>query len=238
MVGIGPGGAPDRTRRAEEAIAAADVVIGYAPYLERVADLLAGKETVASGMKQEVARCREALARAAAGAEVALVSSGDPGVYGMAGLVLELAEAEGMAAEVEIVPGVTASSAAAARLGAPLMLDYATVSLSDLLVPWEQIEKRLRAVFSAGFVVALYNPRSRSRTQPFRDTVALALEYRPRETLVGVVTAASLPEETTRITTLAALPEAPVDMRSVVLIGNEQTRRSGAWLLTPRGYAV
>ena len=164
MVGVGPGGPLDRTRRAEAAIAASGCVVGYTRYMDLVADITAGKELAATGMTREVERCRFALKRAKEGKTVALVSSGDPGVYGMAGLVLELAAAEGTSIPIEIVPGVTAAQALAARLGAPLMCDYATLSLSDLLVPWETIRGRLEAVAAADLVVALYNPRSQKRT--------------------------------------------------------------------------
>ena len=145
-VGIGPGGRQHRTFRAVEAIAESQVVVGYSRYLELIADLTAGKEIISSGMTQEIERCRIALRRAAAGQTVALISSGDAGIYGMAGLAIELAQAERMRVPIEVVPGVTAASAAAAALGAPLMLDFAAVSLSDLLVPWEVIRDRLRAV--------------------------------------------------------------------------------------------
>jgi precorrin-3B C17-methyltransferase len=139
VVGIGPGGPLDRTRRAEEAIAKSAVIVGYNRYVELVSDLTTGKELIATGMTREVERCRMALERAEEGQTVALVSSGDPGVYGMAGLVLELAATSGLNVPVEIVPGVSAANALAARLGAPLMCDFATLSLSDLLVPWETI---------------------------------------------------------------------------------------------------
>ena len=143
-----------------EAIGQSDVVVGYRRYLELIADLTAGKEVISSGMTEEVQRCRLALKRAAEGRTVALVSSGDAGIYGMAGLAMELAEAEKLAVAIEVIPGVTAASAAAAALGAPLMLDFAAVSLSDLLVPWETIRRRLEAVAAADLVTALYNPRS------------------------------------------------------------------------------
>ena len=165
VVGIGPGGRQHRTLRAIEAIAESRTVVGYTPYLEAIADLTGGKELVASGMTHEVERCRQALHRAAAGEVVALISSGDAGIYGMAGLALELAEAENLHVPLEIIPGVTAASAAAAALGAPLMLDFAVISLSDLLVSWEVIRRRLEAVAAADLVVALYNPRSKKRVR-------------------------------------------------------------------------
>ncbi|MDR0842662.1 MAG: precorrin-3B C(17)-methyltransferase, partial [Acidobacteriota bacterium] len=163
VVGIGPGHPLDRTRRAEEAIARSGVVIGYRPYIDLICDLTAGKEILASGMRQEVDRCRLALERAAAGEVVSLISSGDAGVYGMAGLVLEIAAQRDIRPPIEIIPGISAANSAAARLGAPLMLDYACVSLSDLLVPWDTIRRRLEAVAAADMVVALYNPKSKKR---------------------------------------------------------------------------
>ncbi len=182
VVGIGPGGRGHRTCRAVEAIAESRVVAGYHPYLELVADLTAGKELIASGMTHEVQRCRQALQRAAQGEVVSLLSSGDPGIYGMAGLALEIRHAEGFDVAVEIVPGVTAASAAAAALGAPLMLDFAAISLSDLLVPWETIRQRLAAVAAADLVVALYNPRSAKRVRQLEEAVAIFRGSRPGET--------------------------------------------------------
>ena len=238
VVGIGPGGAPDRTRRAEEAIAASDVVAGYTRYLELISDLTAGKELVATGMTREVERCRTALARAAEGKTVSLVSSGDPGIYGMAGLVLEIAAAEGMAVPIEIVPGVSAAQALAARLGAPLMCDFATLSLSDLLVPWETIRKRLEAVTAADLVVALYNPRSQKRTRQLDEAAEIFRRHRPGTTPVGVGTALGSPEERVLLSDLDHFLALPIDMRSVVIIGNRSTRRIGERLVTPRGYGV
>ena len=164
--------------------------MGYTPYLESIADLTDGKETIASGMTHEIVRCREALARAAAGDVVALISSGDAGIYGMAGLALELAAAEQIDVPIEIVAGVTAASAAAAALGAPLMLDFAVISLSDLLVTWETIRARLQAVAGADLVVALYNPRSKKRVRHLEEAVEIFCATRPDETPVGIVTGA------------------------------------------------
>ena len=185
VVGIGPGGRQHRTLRAVEAIAESQIVVGYTPYLEAIADLTGGKELVASGMTHEVERCRQALHRAAAGEVVALISSGDAGIYGMAGLALELAEAEDLHVPVEIIPGVTAASAAAAALGAPLMLDFAVISLSDLLVSWEVIRRRLEAVAAADLVVALYNPRSEKRVRQLQEAVEILRAARSGQTPVG-----------------------------------------------------
>ena len=213
-------------------------MVGYARYLDSIADLTAGKELVSSGMTQEVQRCRCALERAAAGDIVALVSSGDPGIYGMAGLALELAEAEQIDVPIEIVPGVTAASAAAAALGAPLMLDFAVVSLSDLLVPWETIRSRLQAVAAADLVVALYNPRSKKRVRHLEEAAAIFRGVRPGQTPVGIVTAAGQEDQRVVTTDLERLLEHEVDMRSVVIIGNSTTRFIDGGMVTARGYEL
>jgi precorrin-3B C17-methyltransferase len=214
------------------------VVVGYTRYLEAISDLTEGKELVSSGMTQEVERCRCALQRAAAGDVVTLVSSGDPGIYGMAGLALELAAAEQIHVAIEIVPGVTAASAAAAVLGAPLMLDFAAISLSDLLVPWETILRRLQAVAAADLVVALYNPRSKKRVRHLEQATAIFRAVRPDQTPVGIVTAAGQQDMQVVTTDLARLLEQDVDMRSVVIVGNSTTRWIDGRMVTARGYDV
>jgi precorrin-3B C17-methyltransferase len=238
VVGIGPGGPLDRTRRAVEAIEASDCVVGYTRYVELVADLTAGKELIATGMTRERERCSLALAQARAGKTVSLISSGDPGVYGMAGLVLELIASEGIAVPVEIVPGVTAASALAARLGAPLVCDFAVLSLSDLLVPWEQIRRRLEAVAAADLVVAIYNPRSQKRTRQLAEAAAILRRHRPGTTPVGIGTAMGSPEEQILLSDLDHFLELPIAMRSIVIVGNSSTKRIAEWLVTPRGYGV
>jgi precorrin-3B C17-methyltransferase len=237
-VGIGPGGAGDRTRRAEQAIAQSQVVIGYTRYMRLIEDITAGKETISTGMTQEIERCRIALQRALAGATVALVSSGDPGVYGMAGLALELSRDCDPVPVVEIVPGVTAAHAAAAVMGAPLMLDYAVISLSDLLVPWDIIARRLEAVAGADLVTVLYNPRSKNRVHQLEDAISIFSRHRASETTAGIGTALGTEEENIVITDLGNILSHPVDMRSVVLIGNSSSRRINNWFLTPRGYSL
>jgi precorrin-3B C17-methyltransferase len=189
-------------------------------------------------MTKEVDRCRTALARAEAGATVSLVSSGDPGIYGMAGLVLELAEESGARLPIEIIPGVSAANALAARLGAPLMCDFATLSLSDLMTPWEVIRTRLEAVAAADLVVALYNPRSQKRTRQLEEAAAIFKNHRPGATPVGIGTVIGTPEEGIVISDLDHFLALPIAMRSVVIIGNRTSRISGKWLLTPRGYEV
>ncbi|MFZ4437046.1 MAG: precorrin-3B C(17)-methyltransferase [Syntrophales bacterium] len=238
VVGIGPGGPLDRTRRAEEAIAKSSVVAGYTRYMDLVRDLSEGKERIATGMTRELERCRMALARAAEGEIVSLVSSGDPGVYGMAGLVLELAASEGITVPIEIIPGVSAANSLAARLGAPLMCDFATLSLSDLLVPWETIRGRLEAVAAADLVVAIYNPRSQKRTRQLDEAAVIFRRHRPGTTPVGVGTAVGSPEEQIIFSDLDHFLELPIAMRSVVIIGNRSTKRIAEWFVTPRGYGV
>lgn len=212
--------------------------MGYAPYLLSLRDLTQGKELIASGMRQEIERCEAALRRARDGALVALVSSGDPGIYGMAGLALELSQARGYRVAIEIVPGVSAAHAAAARLGAPLALDYACISLSDLLVPWKTIQARLEAVAAADLVVALYNPRSSRRVRQLEEAVVVFRKYRPGSTPVGLATALGATDERVLVTDLAHLLQEIVDMRTVVIVGNRRSRCLGKWFITPRGYAL
>jgi precorrin-3B C17-methyltransferase len=203
-----------------------------------VSDLTAGKELIATGMRQEKQRCQEALHRASEGAVVALISSGDPGIYGMAGLAIEMAAAGQFSTPIEIVPGVSAAQAAAARLGAPLALDYACVSLSDLLVPWDTIRTRLEAAAQGDFVTALYNPRSKRRVTQLEAAVEIFKRYRPATAPAGIVTAAGADGERTVITTLDQVLEQEIGMRTVVIIGNSTSHCDGAWLVTPRGYRL
>lgn len=236
MVGIGPGDPLDRTHRAERAINESTVVVGYTTYIELISDLIGDRDVISTGMTGEVERCHRALEEAHNGRIVALVSSGDPGVYGMAGLALEMCEAENINLPVEIVPGVTAASSAAARLGAPLMLDFACISLSDLLVSWEDIEQRLTAVAQAGMVCVLYNPRSQKRTENLTETRDIFLQQRPPSTPVGIGTAVGREDENICITTLDAMLEEEINMRSTVIIGNESAREVAGFMITPRGY--
>jgi precorrin-3B C17-methyltransferase len=220
------------------AIAESRVVVGYTRYLDLIRDLLAGKETIATGMTQEVERCRAALRRAEAGNVVALVSSGDPGIYGMASLAIELSSAEGVSVPIEVVPGVSASGAAAARLGSPLSLDFACISLSDLLVPWDTIRERLAAVAAADLVVGLYNPRSVKRVTQLSEAAEIFRRHRAGTTPVGIGTAVGTPEERIVLSDLDRFLEEEIGMRSVVLIGNRSSKVIDGWFVTPRGYKV
>ncbi len=236
VIGFGPGSKEDRTKRAESAILSCEYIVGYAPYLERIADLLSGKEQYTSGMKQERERVLEAIELAQNGHSVGLVSSGDAGIYGMAGLAIQLRNQRGYTFPLEIIPGVTAACTAAAKLGAPLMLDYATISLSNLLVAWEVIEKRLHTALAGDFALAIYNPKSNTRTEPFEKLCSIAREYLPDTTPVGIATALGQEDEFVEITTLGALPTARVSMKSILIIGNSTSCLDGEFFITPRGY--
>lgn len=232
IVGLGPGDPALRTLAAERAIREAEVVVGYAPYVDQCADLLDAQEVLRGRMGEEEARALEAVERAAAGARVALVSSGDAGVHGMAARTLAAASA---LTDVEVVPGVTAALAVAARLGAPLADDWATLSLSDLHTPWETVERRLSALAASGLALALYNPRS--RTRPLDRALAVLREHRPAETPVVVATDVFRPDESIVATALAEIDEAGVTMRSLLLVAGETAAWAGPWLIATRGAA-
>jgi cobalt-precorrin 5A hydrolase/precorrin-3B C17-methyltransferase len=236
VVGLGPGDPALRTPAASAAVRQADVVIGYGPYVELADDLLETRhEVLRSPIGAETERCTEALRRAAAGERVALVCSGDPGVYAMASLVCELAPDHGDP-PVVVVPGVTAALAAAAVLGAPLGHDHAAVSLSDLLTPWPVIERRLRAVADGDFTVSLYNPRSKRRTRQLDAALGILAAGRPGGTPAAILTDVGRPAQRVIRTTLADLDPEQVDMLSLVIIGSSTTRWTGDRMVTPRGY--
>ncbi len=237
VVGIGPGDLDHMTFQANEALDSADAVVGYKTYLDLINPLIAGKEIISSGMMKEVERCREALDLAAAGKTVALVSSGDAGIYGMAGLALEQAAEMAEPPEIVVIPGVSAVQAAAAVLGAPLMHDFAVISLSDLLTPWDLIERRLVAAATADFVVALYNPRSKGRVRQIEEARQILLSARPEDTPVGIVRNAMREGEERIVTSLGRMLDYPIDMFSLVIVGNSSTFVDPAGrMVTPRGY--
>ncbi|GFN23776.1 precorrin-3B C(17)-methyltransferase [Thermanaeromonas sp. C210] len=240
VVGLGPGGEAEMTYRARQALEQAEVIVGYRTYVDLITSMTEGKEVVVTGMTGEVERCREAVERAAAGARVAVVSSGDPGVYGMAGLLLEIlaTHPRGQGIKVDVVPGVTAATAAAAALGAPLMHDFAVISLSDRLTHWEVIAARLEHAAAADFVLVLYNPRSHGRPDHLRRARDIILRFRHPATPVGVVRNAGREGEEAWIRDLATFLDLPVDMVSTVIIGNSQTRVLDGRLVTPRGYRL
>ncbi|MCJ2166162.1 precorrin-3B C(17)-methyltransferase [Pseudodesulfovibrio sp. S3] len=238
-VSLGPGDESLLTPAARKALEEADVVAGYKAYLELVpAALLKGKEVVSTGMTGEVERARLAVETARSGKKTVMVCSGDAGIYAMAGLLLEILEAEGLLEQVEfeVVPGVAAFNGAAALLGAPLMHDFASISLSDLLTPWERIEQRLRAAASADFVIAIYNPRSRKRSDHLRKALDIIGEFRVKKTPVGIVGRAYRPGQTVETVELRNVDVNKVDMQTVLIVGNSATRMVGGRMLTPRGY--
>lgn len=239
VVGLGPGTLDLLTGQARAALQNAEVVIGYAGYFTLIADLLQGKECIALPLTQEVARAQLAVERALAGQAVSVISSGDAGVYGMASLVLEVLEQQPTTAslpEVVVVPGVSAINACASLLGAPIAHDFAVLSLSDLLTPWSLIETRLTAAAQADFVMILMNPKSLKRQQQFTRACELIGQHRAPSTPVGLVRNAYRPDQAVRLTTMAELATAPVDMLTTVIIGNSQTRCFHSRLITPRGY--
>lgn len=189
-------------------------------------------------MKQEAKRCKAALDRAREGQTVAFVSSGDPGVYGMAGLALEMAAAEKIHVPIEIIPAVSAANAAASRMGAPLMLDYACISLSDLLVSWDKIRQRVEAVAAADLVVALYNPKSKKRVHQIEEAAKIFLKHRLGSTPVGVATSVSYEDERVVLTDLEHFLQADIGMKSIVIIGNSSSRCLDGRFMTPRGYKL
>ncbi len=235
VVGIGPGRESAMTADALEAIRSSQVVVGYNVYVDLVRHLCEGKEVMHNGMMKEVERCGLALEAALSGKDVAFVCSGDPGVYGMAGIMMEVAE-QHPEVTVEIVPGVTSACSSAALLGAPLTHDFAVISLSDLLTPWEKIERRLQLAAEADFVICIYNPRSKKRHDYLEKAVGYILEHRAPETPAGFVKNAGREGEETCICTLAELPARDVDMFTTVIIGNSQTRIINDRMVTPRGY--
>ena len=235
VAGIGPGGRENMTFACYAAMETADVLVGYTKYIELVAPLFPEKEVYTTPMTREVDRCREALRLADMGKTVTMVCSGDAGVYGMAGLVLELST-EYPEVDVEIVSGITAALSGAAVLGAPLTHDFTVISLSDLLTPWELIEKRLACAGMGDFCIALYNPSSKKRADYLRRACDILLRYKNSETRCGYVKNIGREGEMRCLLSLAELRDAQVDMFTTVFIGNEQTRNVGDWLVTPRGY--
>ena len=236
VVGLGPGDAQFLTAQARHALQEADVLCGYTVYIDLVRPLYPEKETYATGMTREIDRCRWALQTAQTGKTVALVCSGDAGVYGMASPLLELA-AEYPDVEVEVVPGLTAALSGAAVLGAPLAHDFCVISLSDRLTPWEVIEKRLACAAMGDFCVALYNPSSKGRPDYLARAVCILLESgKSADTVCGIVRNIGREGQTARILTLAQLESTTVDMFTTVYIGNAATKQLGGRMVTPRGY--
>ncbi|EJZ6921154.1 TPA: precorrin-3B C(17)-methyltransferase [Listeria monocytogenes] len=238
VIGIGPGDKRLMTGEALQAIEDADVIVGYVTYIKLIKELIKDKEVVKTGMRREIDRCQEAVDIALTGKKVAVVSSGDAGIYGMAGLVLELAEKSNPDLEVKVIPGITASIGAAAVLGAPIMHDFCHISLSDLMTPWEVIEKRLTHAAMADFVVCFYNPRSKGRANHLANAFQKMMEYKSRDTVVGIVKDVGRKEERKIITTMRDIDYELVDMTTMVIVGNKETYVKNGKMITPRGYTL
>ncbi len=238
MVGMGPGNIFDMTPRARRAIESAEIIAGYNTYIQLIPELVAGKKIIGTAMMQEVDRCQMAIDAAQRGFNVAVISSGDAGVYGMAGLIIEmiLKLPENLQPKFEIVAGISAVNAAAAILGAPLMHDFAVISLSDLLTDWELIKRRVRCAAEGDFVIALYNPKSKRRVENIFEVQKILLEYREKNTPVGIVTNAGRNDERKIISTLENFTREEINMFSLVLIGNSKTFVKSNFMITPRGY--
>jgi len=238
VVGLGPGEKGKMSLEAIEVIKKVDVIVGYTTYIRLIKELIDEKELVSTGMKQEIDRCKKAIEIAREGKDVAVISSGDAGVYGMAGLILELTSQMDEEIVVKVVPGITASIAGAALLGAPLMNDFCHISLSDLMTPWEMIEKRLHAAASADFVICLYNPRSKGRPNHIAKALEIIQQYKLKDTIIGLAKDVGRKEEEAILTSIAELDETKVDMTTVVLVGNKETYISDNRMITPRGYQL
>uniref|UniRef100_UPI000D3A3D95 precorrin-3B C(17)-methyltransferase n=1 Tax=Klebsiella pneumoniae TaxID=573 RepID=UPI000D3A3D95 len=235
VIGIGPGSQAMMTMEAVEALQAAEIVVGYKTYTHLVKAFTGDKQVIKTGMCKEIERCQAAIELAQAGHNVALISSGDAGIYGMAGLVLELVNKQQLDIEVRLIPGMTASIAAASLLGAPLMHDFCHISLSDLLTPWPVIEKRIVAAGEADFVICFYNPRSRGREGHLARAFALLAASKSADTPVGVVKSAGRKKQEKWLTTLGEMDFAPVDMTRLVIVGNKATYIDNGLMITPRG---
>lgn len=234
VVGIGPGGREHMTYKAVEVIKSCDSIVGYTPYIEYLGDLVENKELFSTGMKGEIERCKKAIEMVKEGKDTAIISTGDSGLYGMAGPILELADD----IDVEIVPGVTSAFSAAAELGSPIMHDYASISLSDLLTPWEVIENRLERSAEADFVIAIYNPKSKGRKDHLNKAIEIISKYRKGKTPVGIVQNSGRENTKITITTLDNVDYNMVNMLCVLIIGNSNTYIKGNKIITPRGYNI
>lgn len=235
VTGLGPGAADQMTIRARKVLEKCPVIIGYTVYIDLIREEFPDKTFLSTPMRKETDRCRMAFAEAQKGQDVAMVCSGDAGVYGMAGLICEVGK-DYPDVGIEIVPGITAASGGAAVLGAPLMHDFAVISLSDLLTPWEKIERRVRAAAEADFVICIYNPASKKRANYLKKACEMILEFRRPETVCGIVRNIGRDGESYEIMSLEKLRDTQVDMFTTVFIGNSNTMELNGRMVTPRGY--
>jgi len=237
VVGIGPGGYEQMTIRAAKILEKCDIIVGYTVYVDLIADHFAGKEMLTTPMRQEEKRCRMAFEEVLKGKDTAMICSGDAGVYGMSGLIYEISQ-DYPGVEIEIVSGVTAALSGGAVLGAPLMHDFAVISLSDLMTPWELIEKRLAAAASADMSICLYNPSSKKRKDYLNKACQIVMQYASSETVCGIVKQIGRKGETFEVMTLQELSEYEADMFTTVFIGNSTTKVINGKMVTPRGYKL
>ncbi len=234
VVGIGPGGKEHVTLKAVDILNNCQVIVGYTFYIDLIREFLEGKIVIATGMTQEIERCQQAIDAVKKGYDTCIISTGDAGLYGMAGPVLELANA----IDVEIIPGVSSAFAAAAEIGAPIMHDMCTISLSDLLTPWDVIESRLIHAAHGDFVIALYNPRSKGRPTHIEHAVSILIDYKSASTPVALVKNAGRPNTEKKLGRLDTIDYAFIDMKTVVIVGNKHTYIKDGKMITPRGYAM
>ncbi|WP_252187789.1 precorrin-3B C(17)-methyltransferase [Anaeromonas frigoriresistens] len=238
VVGIGPGDKKHMTFKAVEAIEKSDIVIGYKKYIELIEDMIDSKKIVSSQMKKEVERCEKTLEYAEDGKVVALVSSGDAGVYGMAGIMIEVLLKKNSTVDIEVIPGVSAANASAACVGAPIMHDFATISLSDLLTDWSLIEKRIHCAGEGDFVITIYNPRSKKRQEQIVISREILLNYKSKSTPVAIVRNAKREDEEIVLTDLEHMLDHNIDMFTTLIIGNSKSYIKGGKMVTPRGYRI
>lgn len=240
VVGIGPGGDNGMTLQAQTVLKECDVIVGYIRYVKLVNKYTQDKEVYQTGMHGEVERCKKAVEIASGNKNVVVVSSGDSGVYGMAGLVLEIVDKDGYSdtVDVEVVPGMTSGNSCAALLGAPLMHDYVTLSLSDWLTDIELIEKRLHCAGQGDFIVAIYNPKSKARPDIINKAQEILLQYKAPDTPVGIVKNAYRDGQSVEITTLQDMLTCDIDMLTTIIVGNSSTYVANGKMITPRGYKV
>lgn len=237
VIGFGPGSKEDMSLRAIEALETADLIMGYTTYVKILKEIFPDKEFKSTGMTREVDRCRAALEEAK-DKTVALVSSGDSGIYGMASITYQVASQMGSDVRIEVIPGITAASSAASLLGAPLTHDTALISLSNCLTPWDIIVKRLEATSSSDMVIALYNPRSKARPDVLAEAISIISRYRPSTTPVGVARNIGRSDQSSYCTTLGELDCESIDMFCTLIIGNSKTFVEGDKMITPRGYDI
>lgn len=238
IIGIGPGDKQNMSLRAINAIKKSNIIIGYKNYINLLGDLIKNKKVISSGMREEISRCQITLKLASSGKNVSLISSGDPGIYGMAGIMLEIAKKSDNKIDIEIIPGITSASTSSAILGSPINNDFAVISLSNLLTPWNIIEKRIKYAAKSDFVICIYNPKSKERDWQIEKVKKILLKYRKKETPVGIVNNAQRNNQHSVITNLKNMLGHKIDMNTTIIIGNSKTFIDNNFMITPRGYTL